>query len=426
MRNIFQTLAERGFIDALTSHEIEEKAALNPIKVYIGFDPTSDSLHLGNMVGMMALAWFYKCGHTPFALIGGATGMIGDPSGKSSERNLLDEKSVSHNIEGVKRSLTSLFSFGETSSKIEILNNYDWLKEFNFISFLRDVGKHFRIGTILSKESVKNRLSSEEGMSYTEFSYQLLQAYDFLHLFDTKGVTLQGGGSDQWGNITAGTELIRKMRSQSSYGFTWPLLTRSDGKKFGKSEEGAIWLNSDKLKPYDFYQYLVRVPDSDVLKLLKIFTFLELEEIKGIEEEMKKPSYIQHTAQKRLAEEVTRLIHGENGLKQALEVTLAASPGAKTRLDEHTLSALFAESPSNKEMPSEALGRRLLDLLVEMQLLESKSEGRRLIANGGLYLNNEKVVDEHLSLQKEHLVEKHFVLVGIGKKKKIVLKMAAA
>lgn len=416
MKNIFSVLKERGLIDAVTSDEIYELGK-TPISVYIGFDPTSDSLHLGNMVGIMVLAWFKKLGHNPVAIVGGATGMIGDPSGKSVERVLLDASSIEKNLIGIKKSLTAILG------DAPVLNNFDWFQKFGFIDFLRDVGKYFRVGTMLSKDSVKTRLNSAEGMSYTEFSYQILQGYDFLYLFDHHKVVLQMGGSDQWGNITAGTELVRKIRNQSVHGATFPLLTRSDGKKFGKTEEGAIWLNSEKLSPYDFYQYIYKIPDQDIIKLMKMITFMEMDEIKSYEEEMKKPSYAPNTAQKRLAEEVTRIVHKEEGLKSAKDITNQAQPGAKTSLDEKTLDTLAHELPTTEVGLTDVLNNKLIDLLVSTNIIPSKSEARRLIANGGLYLNNEKISDENFTVKESDLIAKKYLLLSVGKKKKTVIKI---
>lgn len=417
MKNIITTLEERGFVDAKTSDEINQLVD-KPLAVYVGFDPTSDSLHLGNLMGIMALAWFQKHGHKPIALVGGATGMIGDPSGRSAERNLLDAATLAHNLEGISRSLKAVLK-----EDVTIVNNYDWFQGIEFVDFLRDVGKHFRLGTMLAKESVKTRLVSEEGMSFTEFSYQLLQAYDFLHLYDKQGVLLQMGGSDQWGNITAGTELVRKVRGVGVHGLTFPLLTRSDGKKFGKSEEGAIWLNADKLPPYDFYQYLYRTSDADVSKMLRMLTFLEMAEIKQIEEGMHHEGYVANSAQKRLAAEVTRIVHGEPGLAEALCITQAAQPGSQTSLDRQTLLALAEEIPSERLARELVVGVKFIDMLVHAKILPSKSEARRMVAGGGIYLNNEKVSDESLAIEERHLVENEFLLIGIGKKKKVVLQV---
>ncbi len=417
MKNLIYTLQERGFIEAMTSEEIYELAN-RPLIVYAGFDPTSDSLHLGNLVGIMGLAWFQRFGHRPIALVGGATGMIGDPSGKSAERNLLDAEAIEANLLGIRRSLEAVLK-----TDVTIVNNYSWFADMGYIPFLRDIGKHFRLGTMLGKESVKTRLASEEGISYTEFSYQMLQAYDFLHLFKEHQVTPQIGGSDQWGNITAGTELVRKMTGDSVYGMTFPLLTRSDGKKFGKTEEGAIWLNPDRLSPYDFYQYLIRIPDADVPKMLRMLTFLDLEEIREIEAGMEAADYLPNAAQKRLAEEVTRIVHGQEGLDEAVRVTEAAKPGSETALDSATLLALAADLPSKSLAPSEVVGIRLVDLIVDCGLLSSKGEARRMITGGGTYLNNEKITDDQLILSENHLIENQFLLLGIGKKKKLVVRI---
>ena len=415
MKTLITVLQERGFIDNITSEELTELAT-QPLTVYVGFDPTSDSLHLGNLVGIMGLAWFQKFGHKPIALLGGATGMIGDPSGKHAERNLLDAQTIETNLAGIRRSLEAVLK-----SEVTILNNYEWFKGIGYIDFLRDVGKHFRLGTMLAKESVKTRLASEEGISYTEFSYQLLQAYDFLHLHREHQVTVQMGGSDQWGNITAGTELVRKETGKAVHGITFPLLTRSDGKKFGKTEEGAIWLNSDRLSAYDFYQYLFRMADADLPKLFRMLTFLELEEIEEIEAAMIRPDYVANTAHKRLAEEVTRIVHGEAGVEEALRVTEAAKPGSQTQLDADTLRVLAADLPSQTLPKADVVGSKLIDLIVACGLLASKGEARRMVTGGGTYLNNDKVVDDQLVVSEKHLVENQFLLLGIGKKKKLVV-----
>jgi len=270
-------LEERGLIDAFTGDDLKSFLK-SPVKAYIGFDPTADSLHLGNFVGIQLLAWLQRFGHTPVIVLGGATGKIGDPSGKSKERPLLDDEMIAHNLSCIRKNFEKVLDFSGKLPMPLFFNNADWFSSFRFIDFLRDVGKHFRIGAMLAKESVKSRIQSEEGMSFTEFSYQLIQSYDFYHLFK-EGVSLQMGGSDQWGNITAGVDLIRKLTGKSGQGLTFPLLTRSDGKKFGKSEEGAIWLSEEKLSAYQFYQYLVRIPDEDVIVLMKRLTFMPIEEI---------------------------------------------------------------------------------------------------------------------------------------------------
>lgn len=421
MRNVIDILKERGFIDNMTSDATRELLE-TPQRVYCGFDPTSDSLHLGNMVAIMGLAWFQRSGHTPVAIVGGATGMIGDPSGKSHERQLLDEEMLQKNLEGIKVNLKQVLDF-DCSNKPMILNNYDWFKEFSFIDFLRKIGKHFRLGPMLSKDSVRTRLSSDEGMSFTEFSYQLLQGYDFLHLYENHQVSVQLGGSDQWGNITAGTDLTRKLTGKSVQGITFPLLTKSDGQKFGKSEKGAIWLSPEKLSSYEFYQHLYRVADADVIKLLKMLTFMEIEEIEEIEKSMKKQTAVPNSAQKRLAEEVTRIVHGEEGLKRAINATKAAAPGGETELNAESLEAIASDIPSTSLSKEEIIDHLLIDVITKIGLQPSKGAVRRLIQNGGVYLNNKKVLEANRVLSSEDLIEGKLLLLATGKKNKMMIRI---
>ncbi len=422
--NVIDTLKSSGLIEAVTSEELKKKVE-KPIKVYIGFDPTADSLHLGNFVGIMMLAHFQRFGHTPVIILGGATGRIGDPSGKSKERPFLDDAAIRSNIASIRKNFETVLDFNHPTAKPLMLNNDEWLAPFHFIDFLRDIGKHFRINQMLAKEMVRSRLESEEGMSYTEFSYQILQAYDFYHLFTKKDLILEMGGSDQWGNITAGIELIRKLTGQTAYGLTFPLLTRSDGKKFGKTEEGAIWLSPEKLSPYEFYQYLFRMPDADVLRLMRMITFMDLEEIKEYEREMKSSRYVPNTAQKKLSEEVTRIVHGEKGLALAQRVTEAAAPGAKAQLDAETLQAVLKEMPHVLLSKNEVVGQKFVDIAVKTNILPSKGEVNRLIQNGGAYLNDEKVEDTGLRIEEGDLVGGQYLLIGVGKKKKILVKVLA-
>jgi len=421
-KTIIHCLNERGFVDTLSDEELFDLTE-KPLKVYVGFDPTADSLHLGNLIGIMALAWFQRYGHTPIVILGGATGQIGDPSGKSLERPLLDKEVLKQNITSIGKHFTQILDFSGKYPKPVILDNADWYSQFSVIEFLRDVGKHFRIGSMLAKDSVRSRLQSEEGMSFTEFSYQVIQGYDFYHLYTQQGVTLQLGGSDQWGNITAGIEVTRKLAGQSVYGLTWPLLTRSDGKKFGKSEEGAIWLSPERCSPYQFYQYLFRIPDTDVAHMMKMLTFMEMEEIREIEKEMLRPDYEVNSAQRRLAEEVTRIVHGKEGLKKALKVTEAAAPGKEAKLDGETLQAVSSDMPNISLKRDEVIGMRYADIAVKSGLLASKGEANRLLKNGGAYLNNDKISDASLEIQKENLIDDEFLLVGAGKKKKVLIKI---
>lgn len=422
MSNLIDTLQERGFIEAIT-HEHLSKHLNKPVRVYCGFDPTSDSLHLGNMVAIMGLAWFQKFGHTPYVVLGGATGMIGDPSGKSKERQLLDEEQLNKNVEGIRRNFDRILDFKHPSAAPVVLNNYDWYKEFSMIHFLRKVGKFFRVGTMLSKESVRTRLESEEGMSFTEFSYQLLQGYDFLHLNQNHEVTVQIGGSDQWGNITAGIDLTRRVSSHETFGLTMPLLTTSDGKKFGKSEAGAIWLSEEKLSPYQFYQYLVRVQDADVIRLMKMLTFMEMKEIQEYELMMQQPDYQANTAQKRLAKEVTRIVHGESGLETALKVTDAAKPGQETALNAEVLESIASDMPSETLIAREVVNHKLIDVIVLAGLQDSKGQARRLIRNGGCYLNNEKITDENHVLKTDDFIDGRLALLAVGKKNKKLIRL---
>jgi tyrosyl-tRNA synthetase len=422
MKTLFANLEERGLIDATAGDKLEERLQ-TPLKVYVGFDPTADSLHLGNFLSIVVLAWFQRFGHTPVVLLGGATGRIGDPSGKSKERPLLDDKTIESNIASIRKNFEGVLDFSGSLPMPVFVNNNDWLSKFSFIDFLRDVGKSFRIGPMLAKESVKSRVQSEEGMSFTEFSYQLLQSYDFHYLLENEGVVMQMGGSDQWGNITAGIELIRKLTGKSAYGLTLPLLTRSDGKKFGKSEEGAIWLSKEKLSPYQLYQHLVGMPDDDVIPLMKKLTFITMEEVSSLEESMKKEGYVPNTAQKRLAGELTRMLHGEEGLEAALRVTKGAAPGSLSKITAADLKEIASDMPSAELESSEVIGQRFVEVALLAGLLGSKGEGTRLIQNGGAYLNQEKVREISKIIEKSDLIGDEFLVLGAGKKKKILLRI---
>lgn len=312
------------------------------------------------------------------------------------------------------------------SSDFVILNNYDWWKEFRFLDFLKEVGRFARVGTMMAKESVKRRLESDQGMSYTEFTYQLLQGYDFLYLYQNQGVCVQIGGSDQWGNITAGTELIRKILPQADgvYGLTFPLLLKSDGTKFGKSVDGAIWLSPSKLSPYKFYQYFFSVPDADVIRFLRILTFLDIEEIRDLESQMVSPGYVPNTAQRRLAEEVTRFVHGEDGLNEALEATEALKPGAETKLDWKTIVGIGEDVPCCSLEYDQVLNLSVVDLAVMSGLLESKSAARRLLKQGGLYLNNSRVDSESKKIEAIDIIDGKVLLLSAGKKNKMVVRIS--
>lgn len=417
MENIIQCLNKRGFIDAVTSQQLEffsEKS----LKAYIGFDPTADSLHLGNLVGIVALGWLKRFGHDPVVLIGGATAKIGDPSGKMEERPLLDSKKIEEHAISIKSQLEKLL--GNLSL---VLNNESWISSFSFIEFLRNVGKHFRLGPMLGKESVRSRLDSEEGMSFTEFSYQILQGYDFYHLYKNHQVTLQIGGSDQWGNITAGIELTRKLTGQSVYGLTFPLLTQSNGKKFGKSESGAIWLDPLKTSPYQFYQYLIRVSDDDVIQLMRMLTFIDIEEIMAFEKAIASGDFVPNSAQKRLASEVTQFVHGKEGLQKALQVSEAIRPGSESTLDLTVLEEISKDMPYSEMTKAEVLDQKYVEVSKNAGLVTSKSESIRLIKNGGAYLNNKKISDPEFIIEENHLIGGRYLLISAGKKKKALIQI---
>eukprot|EP00958_Prasinococcus_capsulatus_P024011 scaffold3697_cov390-Prasinococcus_capsulatus_cf.AAC.4 len=416
-KNIVEVLRERGLIEQVTSEELEKISTEKKLKVYCGFDPTADALHLGNLMGILVLVW---CGHTPVALLGGATALVGDPSGKSAERPILSEEAIQHNKGGIRAILEKLLSNGE----VEVMDNLDWYGDMPLLTFLRDVGKNARVGVMTAKESVKKRLDSESGMSFTEFTYQLLQGYDFCYMYDKFGVNVQIGGSDQWGNITAGTDLIRRiLQKDGAHGLTFPLLLRSDGQKFGKSEDGAIWLTADKLSPYKFYQYLFSVPDADVCRLLRSLTFLPIEDIVALEAEMKTESYEANTAQRLLASEVTRFVHGQEGLDQALRATESMKPGSDTELSVEALEAIADDVPSILLPKAEVVGAMVAAMMVSAGLCKSKSEARKLIKGGGCRLNNEKVQEELAEVVEGDLVQGKLLLLAAGKKKKALVRI---
>ncbi|KAE9598905.1 hypothetical protein Lal_00022439 [Lupinus albus] len=440
-RNVIEILEQRGLLESLTSDALRNISSNNigatpPLKVYCGFDPTAESLHLGNLLGIIVLSWFHRCGHRPVALIGGATARVGDPSGKSLERPQLDVDTLEKNTAGISSTIIRILGgaqnqnlgngYADDDNSVVVLNNYDWWKEFSLLDFLKNVGRYARVGTMMAKESVRKRLESEQGMSFTEFTYQLLQGYDFLYLFQNEGVSVQIGGSDQWGNITAGTDLIRKILQVdgAAYGLTFPLLLKSDGTKFGKSEDGAIWLSPNLLSPYKFYQYFFSVPDDDVIRFLKILTFLDIEEIAQLEGEMIKPGYVPNTLQRRLAEEVTRFVHGEDGLSEALRATEALRPGSETKLDWKTIEGIAEDVPSCSLPYDEVLNQSLVDLSVSSGLFDSKSAARRLLKQGGVYLNNCRVNSENKRIEVEDIVDGKVLLLSAGKKNKVLVRIA--
>lgn len=420
MENIIEYLEKRGAIDEKSSDDLAKFFAI-PRSFYVGFDPTASSLHLGNLVGIVLAKAFQNHGHKPYILIGGATARIGDPSGKLVERAKLDEQEVEKNIQEISRFFHGIFPENSDENSPVILNNYSWFSPITFIEFLRDTGRYFRLSTMLAKESVKTRLQSPEGMSFCEFSYQVLQAYDFYHLFQEKQIAMQVGGSDQWGNMTAGIELIRKKEGKKVHAMTFPLLVGADGKKLGKTEKGATWLAKEKMSPYAFYQDLIKTSDQDVIKLLKMLTFLPVEEIQELEKSMTSSSYVPNTAQKKLAEEITRFVHGEEGLQKALGATKTARPGSKALLTKEALEEIAGDIPS-VEMPPIAK-EKFSEVALKAGLVSSKSEAVRLVKNGGAYINNEKVEDPLYVFEEKDLIGGTFVLLSAGKKRRVLLKI---
>lgn len=429
LKNFIEELQWRGMVHDVMP-DTEDHLMEQMRSAYIGFDPTADSLHIGNLVPIMLLAFFQRSGHKPVALVGGATGMIGDPSGKSSERNLLDEKTLRHNQECVRKQLAHFLDFtsGATNEAV-LVNNYDWMKEFSFLDFIRDVGKHITINYMMAKDSVKNRITGDgtEGMSFTEFTYQMVQGYDFLHLFQHNNCTLQMGGSDQWGNITTGTELIRRIGGGKGYALTCPLITKSDGSKFGKSEGGNIWLDAKRTSPYKFYQYWLNTSDDDAEKYIKIFTFLDKETIAGLVKEHQKAPH-RRTLQMRLAEEVTKTVHGNEHYENAVKASLilfgkSTSADIKT-LDEQTFLDIFEGVPqaeiTRKDIDN---GLDIIGALAEKSgFLKSNGEARRALKENSISVNKEKVDDTYI-ITSEDLINNTFVLLQRGKKNYFILKV---
>ncbi|MDQ7822438.1 MAG: tyrosine--tRNA ligase [Candidatus Eremiobacteraeota bacterium] len=416
MEHIIEELRWRGFIEQVSSEELERLLASEKLTCYAGFDPSASSLHVGNLLVIMILSHFQRHGHRPIALIGGATGMIGDPSGKSKERNLLTEEDVAQNASCIKGQLARFIEFGSGGRDALLVNNGDWLIPYRFIHFLRDIGKHFRIGDMLAKESVRNRMDREEGISYTEFSYMIMQAYDFLHLFDSHGCLLQVGGNDQWGNITAGIELIRRLRAAQAYGLTAPLMTTSTGQKLGKTEEGSVWLDPSRTSPYQFYQYWVRCDDRDVIKYLSLFTYLGREEIASMAESLR-DNPEKREAQKRLAFEVTSLVHSPGDAQKALQASQVLYGEEIRGLSDRDLEDIFSEVPSTlKNLAGLEAGIKLVELLCDTGLTPSKGAARKLISQGGAYLNNRREDSVDRLIDTRDLASEHTMVLRSGKK----------
>ncbi len=426
--NFIEELTWRGMIHTVMPGT-EEQLKKEMTTAYLGIDPTADSLHIGHLVGVMMLKHFQRAGHKPIALVGGATGMIGDPSMKSQERKLLDEETLRHNQEAIKKQLSKFLDFdSDAPNAAELVNNYDWMKNFSFLDFIRDVGKHITVNYMMAKDSVKKRLSgeSQQGMSFTEFSYQLVQGYDFLTLYKEKNCRLQLGGSDQWGNITTGTELIRRTEGGEAYALTCPLITKADGGKFGKTESGNVWLDPRYTTPYKFYQFWLNVSDADAEKYIKIFTALSREEIEELVAEQAKDPGLR-PLQKRLAKEITIMVHSEADYEAAVEASqiLFSNKASETlrKIDEETLLAVFEGVPQFEVAKADVeAGVKLVDLLTEKAaVFPSKGELRKLAQQGGLSINKEKIADVNASADAGMLLNDKYILVQKGKKNYFLL-----
>ncbi len=416
--NLYQELLWRGFVYQATEGA-EEAVSRGKITAYVGFDPTAPSLHVGSLLPIMGLVHLQRHGHRPIAVVGGATGMIGDPSGKSKERVLLDRETLERNLQGIKSQLEKFLSFTGENPAI-LVNNYDWTHSLSVIDFLRDIGKHFSVGYMLAKESVKRRLEGE-GISYTEFSYMLLQAYDFLHLYDHYNCILQMGGSDQWGNITAGIDLIRKVRGGKAYGIVFPLLTTASGTKFGKTEEGTVWLDPSLTSPYKFYQFWLNTDDRDVGRYLRFFTLLPKEEVEALEEELRRRPE-KRLPHRRLAEEVTRMVHGEEGLQRAKRASMVLFGGSPEGVSADELEEIMSHVPSVQMTKQEVLSLSMTELATRSGLTSSKGEAKRLIAAGGLYLNNKKINNPARKVEVKDLIEGRLLILRKGKKNYLLIK----
>jgi tyrosyl-tRNA synthetase len=421
--NFAEELKWRGML-----HDImpgtEELLNKEMVTGYIGFDPTSDSLGVGNMVQIMTLLHFQRAGHKPVALVGGATGMVGDPSGKSAERNLLDETTLNHNLNSQRKQLEKFLDFNCGDNSAEIVNNYDWFKGFSFLEFIRDVGKHISVNYMMAKDSVKNRL--ENGMSFTEFSYQLVQGYDFYYLWKNRGIKLQMGGSDQWGNIVTGTELIRRKGAGEAFAITTPLIKKADGTKFGKTESGNVWLDRSKTSPYKFYQFWLNASDEDAKTFIRIFTLMNKEEIEVLEAEHEKAKHLR-VLQKALAKDITIRVHSEqdyNSAVEASEILFKGSLEDLARLEEGLFIDIFDGVPQFDISHSDAdNGINVIELLAEKtQIFPSKGEARKMIAGGGVSLNKAKIEDPEMKIDGSSLINNKYILVQKGKKNYFVIK----
>jgi tyrosyl-tRNA synthetase len=423
--SLIEELRWRGMIQDIMPGT-EEQLDKEMTAAYIGFDPTADSLHIGSLVPILLLVHLQKAGHKPFALVGGATGMVGDPSGKSEERNLLSEETLRHNQDGVKKQLERYLDFDKSKPNYaEMVNNYDWFKDFSFLNFIRDVGKHITVNYMMAKDSVRKRIEGDAGMSFTEFTYQLVQGYDFYWLYTNKNCKLQMGGSDQWGNIVTGTELIRRKANGEAFAFTCPLITKADGGKFGKTERGNIWLDPQKTSPYQFYQFWLNSSDADAEKWIRIFTFLSFEKIENITNEHEKnPS--QRLLQKRLAEEITAFVHGKDELEKAVETTkrlFANQTAPAESLSEEDLEQMEGVIKTDFAKIKFNAGIDVVSFLAETNIFPSKGEARKTIQGGGVSINRKKVDDIGMKVDTSLLLHEKYILVQKGKKNYHLVKL---
>jgi tyrosyl-tRNA synthetase len=424
--NLIEDFQARGLIQDIMPGTAEQLAK-EPTTGYIGFDPTADSLHVGSLLPITLLMRLQRAGHKPIALVGGATGMVGDPSGKSAERNLLDEETLQHNVAGQEAQLRKFLDFSSGPTQAEIVNNYDWFKDFSFLHFIRDVGKHITVNYMMAKDSVKKRL--ETGLSFTEFSYQLIQGYDYYWLHKNKGVKLQMGGADQWGNITTGTELIRRMAvveaggsgediQNDAFAMTCPLITKSDGGKFGKTESGTVWLDRERTSPYQFYQFWLKLPDADAARMAYIFSFKSVEEIKALIADHEAAPH-QRGLQKALAAEMTALVHSEEDLQMALQASQILFGGsavdALRSLNEKQLLEVMEGVPQVRASKASLEGTDLITFLAEHKVFPSKGEARKMVSSGGVSINKEKVTATDFALKFEHLLNERYLLIQKGK-----------
>lgn len=431
MNSFIQELKWRGMLQDMTP-DLEEHLSKGMASAYLGFDPTADSLHIGHLVGVMTLLHFQRAGHQPLALVGGATGMIGDPSFKSAERNLLDKPTLDHNVACIQKQLSKFLDFsGNQPNKASLVNNYDWMSQFSFLEFIRDVGKHITVNYMMSKDSVKRRLEDGNGLSFTEFSYQLIQGYDFYHLWKNENCSIQLGGSDQWGNIVTGTELIRRMGGGNAFALTVPLITKADGSKFGKTEGGSVWLDPEKTSPYAFYQFWLNVSDEDASKYIRIFTILDQNTIEGLEKEHAEAPHLR-LLQKVIAKEVTCMVHSTEEYEMALKASEILFGKSSTEdlasLDERTFLAVFEGVPQVQlSLAVYSNLENVLDLVAEktdFKLFPSKGEARKMILGGGVSINKEKVEDPQGPVAST-LLQGKYLLVQKGKKNYVIVKVVA-